>query len=121
MTTARAKGLAFVREVKKILEDLGEKVEGPFYKPMFFGGKTHAVHKDLFGVFDLLSYAPDTQTYCGHQVSVLGKKAEKVAEILGAGMQGIVWCRTLSGKKIVYRRWQVEKSEVFEIEGVGRA
>jgi hypothetical protein len=110
MTSARSKGLNFVREVKKILEYKGYRVEGPGYGVCFYGGGMKPVHKDFFGVFDLLSYRQGKVS--GHQVSTLTNKAVKVKALNEAHISGYVWCR--AGKND-YRVWWVP-ADVMETE-----
>lgn len=44
---ARKKGLSYVHEVKKLLLAMSHQVEGPGFKPAFFGGKLSVVHSDF--------------------------------------------------------------------------
>ncbi len=98
---ARAKGLAACREVKKILQERGYKIDGPSYGIAFFGGRSVAVHRDFFDCLDLISYK-DGQ-YWGHQVTDLSNKSKKIKALDEAGVQGWVWCRTKEKNKIKYR------------------
>lgn len=97
----RAKGLAACREVKKILVDMGYKVDGPSYGVAFFGGKSIPIHRDFFGVLDLISYKEEQ--YWGHQVTDLNNKSKKVKALDETGMKAWVWCRTKVKNKVVYR------------------
>lgn len=114
MTSARAKGLSYVREVKKILDSKGYRVEGPGYKPVWMGKGMRAVHSDYFGVFDLLAIRRGRIE--GHQVSTLTNKATKIKAIQEGGLCGYVWCRI---SKDDYRIWYVYQTgqveEVFEV------
>ncbi len=97
----RAKGLAACREVKKILQEMGYKVDGPSYGIAFFGGKSVPIHRDFFGVLDLITYK-DGQ-YWGHQVTDLNNKSKKVRALEEAGVKAWVWARTKENGKIKYR------------------
>lgn len=101
MSNARAKGLAACREVKKILQESGYKVEGPGYGIMFIEGKSIPVHKDYFGCLDLISYRRGEML--GHQVTDLNNKAAHLKKMEGAGIEGWVWCRTKNGRKVEWR------------------
>ncbi len=98
---ARAKGLSACREVKRILQKMGYKIDGPSYGIAFFGGRSVAVHKDFFDCLDLISYK-DGQ-YWGHQVTDLNNKSSKVRNLDKLGIKAWVWCRGKEGRKIVYR------------------
>ncbi len=98
---ARAKGLSYCREVKKILLENGYHVEGPGFAVLFFNGRSVPVHRDFFNLFDLMSYK-DGQ-FWGHQVSDIHHKSEKIKAISEAGFQGWVWSRTKEGRKVKYR------------------
>jgi len=98
---ARAKGLSACREVKKILQDRGYRVDGPAYGVAFFGGRSVPIHRDFFGVLDLITYK-DGQ-YWGHQVTDLSNKSKKIKALAEAGIQAWVWARTKEGRKIKYR------------------
>ncbi len=99
---ARAKGLASCREVKKILQDRGYLVEGPGFGVIFIPGTgAKPIHKDYFGVLDLVSYK--NGQYWGHQVTDLSNKSKKIKALEEVGIQGWVWCRTKKGRKIEYR------------------
>lgn len=91
MSGNRGKGLARVREVKQILEVSGHIVEGPGYKTMFINGKLIPVHRDFFGVFDLLEYSKDSGIY-GHQVCDYKQKLRNARKIYDAGLTGDLWC-----------------------------
>jgi len=110
----RAKGISNVREARKICEGWGHITDGPFYKSRWFSGKSNAVHTDLFGVFDFISYDPNTSQYVLHQVSVIDKKALKIKAIRAAGLIGYVWCRCKSGNKVYWRLFSISPS--FEAE-----
>lgn len=114
MPNNRAKGLIFCREVKKILEAIGHQVEGPSYTTAFFGGKTNAIHRDYFSIFDLISFFEGG--YFFHQVSALGHKSEKIKAIQAKRMPGWVWSRVSNGK-VFYRIFDVKASgDVQEAE-----
>jgi len=100
MTSSRAKGLSYCREVKKILEGIDHVVEGPGYKPLWTGKGMSAVHSDYFGVFDLISF--DGKEFLFHQVSDIGHKSDKIKSIQEKKMNGWVWCRVPS-RPISYR------------------
>ena len=111
---ARSKGLAFTREVRKILEGIGHQVEGPGYGVAFFNGQMRPVHRDYWGVFDLLSYF-EGHYFC-HQVSTPANKAVKIKAIIAKALPGWVWCRISNGK-VFYRIFDVKVSgEITEGE-----
>lgn len=111
--SSRSKGLSYVREVRRILEGMGQIVEGPGYKSAFYGGKLATVHADYFGCFDLISW--DGINFVCHQVSTLTNKAEKVKALQARQMPGWVWCRT--DKPVGYRIWQVNRiGGIYETE-----
>lgn len=87
----RQKGLLKVRQVKSILEQCGQKVEGPGYKPIWTGKAMMAVHKDFFGVFDLMSYSKDTGIR-GHQITNIADKMIHAKAIFASGLSGDLWC-----------------------------
>jgi len=88
----RRKGLAGVREVRKILEANGSRVEGPGYQPLFVK-KMIVVHRDYFGIFDLISLDVDGVLH-GHQVTTSpDHKAEKIREMIEAKVAGTVWVK----------------------------
>lgn len=91
MTSSREKGLDYSREVKKILEGIGHKVDGPFYGIAFYNGKMNSIHRDVMGVYDLLSF--DGSQLIGHQVSSDRHKSEKIKAFQRARVPGWVWCR----------------------------
>ena len=111
MSNNRAKGLSFCREVKKILEGIGHQVEGPGYGIAFYGGQMRPVHKDYWGVFDLLSYF-EGQIYC-HQISTPTNKAVKIKAIQAKNLPGWVWSRVSNGR-IFYRVFIVKNSGAVE-------
>jgi hypothetical protein len=90
---SRQKGLILVREVRKILEGMGEKVEGPGYGVAFFNDRMNPIHKDFFGVFDLMSFRPNCKKFTGHQVSTEHNKSTKIKALQDAKLPGWVWCR----------------------------
>lgn len=91
--TAREKGLQECRKVKKVLEGMGFSVEGPGYKPLFIPktGKMTVVHKDYFGIYDLLIMGKFH--IFGVQVTTdAGNRMEKVRTISeGHKPLGFVW------------------------------
>ena len=91
MINARAKGLGFCREVRKILEGMGHEVEGPGYSTAFFQSAIHPIHSDYFGLFDLISFFEGK--YYFHQVSTIENKSTKIKAIQAKRMSGWVWCR----------------------------
>lgn len=98
---ARGKGLIFVREVKKILLDKGFKVEGPGYSMLFFDGRVQGVHRDYFGVADLMSWG-DNQ-FMLHQITTISNRASHEKIITETGIPCWLWCRTEDRKN----RWRV--------------
>lgn len=101
MPNARAKGLGFCREVKKILEAMGHEVEGPGYATAFFQGATHAIHRDYFGIWDLISFYENV--YYFHQVSTIENKSTKIKSIQGKKMLGFVWIRSKKNKYKIFK------------------
>ena len=91
--TAREKGLQECRKVKKVLEGMGFAVEGPGYKPFFIPktGKMTVVHKDYFGIYDLLFMG--RFHIFGVQVTAdAGNRMEKARKLLeGHKTLGFVW------------------------------
>jgi len=109
----RAKGLQYVREVKEILYAQGCQVEGPMYKIRWIPKKgasvymekgeiiPRQVHKDFFGVFDLISFRKDLG-YIFHQVSIWEERSRKVKAILKVELRGWIWSRIKQGQRIAY-------------------
>jgi hypothetical protein len=91
MKSAREKGLEFCREVRKILEGIGHKVDGPFYGIAFYDNRMNPIHRDVMGVYDLLSF--DGEKLIGHQVSTIENKSEKIKHLQKEKLPGWVWCR----------------------------
>ena len=109
----RQKGLSNVREVKKILEGMECKVEGPTYGVAFFDGGMKPIHRDLFGIADLVAWHPDHKLRL-HQVTDLGNKARHITEIRKLGIPCWVWCKV---PRQGYRVFEVvESGEVIEAE-----
>ncbi len=71
------------------------------------------VHRDYFGVFDLLSAFEGN--YFFHQISTSSNKAVKVKAIQEKGLSGWVWTRVSNGK-VFYRIFIVSPKEVEEAE-----
>lgn len=109
---ARAKGLQRVREVKKILEGLGHQVEGPGYSVAFFGGGMKPIHRDYFGMADLVSFGDGV--FILHQVTDLTNKSKHIKMIQELGLPAWVWCR-MEGK-VGFRVFFVTENEVTEGE-----
>ena len=107
MKDHRAKGLSFCREVRKILEGMNHIVEGPGYATAFFQGAVHPIHRDYFGLFDLISFYENK--YYFHQVSTIKNKTTKIKAIQGMGMTGWVWCRVTEDNQTGY--------DIFIIDG----
>jgi hypothetical protein len=101
--TAREKGLQECRKVKKVLEKMGFAVEGPGYKPMFIPktGKMTVVHKDYFGIYDLLImgrfhiFGVQVTTDAGNRM----EKARTISE--GHKPLGFVWYPIKKGYEIL--------------------
>ena len=89
---ARQKGLQTVRRVKHYLEANGYTIEGPGYSVAFFQGSMKPIHRDYFGVFDLLSVNKD-EGIKGHQVCSIKNKARNQAKMQKAGISGYLWCK----------------------------
>lgn len=102
--TNREKGLAECRKVKKILESWGFLIEGPGYKPLFLPTtrKMTVVHKDYFGMFDLLVMCP--KGIFGIQVTTsASKEKEKIRNI----SQGFVLSPINAKRKKEYKVTQI--------------
>ncbi len=111
---ARQKGLNRVREVKKLLEGMGHTVEGPGYSVAFFGGSMKPIHRDYFGVADLISYK-DWKLQL-HQVTDLVNKAKHVKAIQGEKLSAWVWCK-IEGKS-GYRIFIVTPDSISEAQAI---
>lgn len=115
----RRKGLAGVREVKKILKANGSKVEGPGYHPLFVNKKMIVVHRDYFGIFDLISLDNEGLLH-GHQVTTSpDHRAEKIREMIAAKVAGKVWVKYPRQKKAPakWRAWYVyQDGDPMEVE-----
>ena len=109
---SRAKGLIACHEVKAILIAEGHQVDGPYFKPIWFGGKTNVVHKDIFDCADLLSFF--NGRFHLHQVSDVSHKSEKVKTIQEKGIPCWIWGRTKEGNKVMYRVWVCINGKVLE-------
>jgi hypothetical protein len=116
-TDSRGKGLAFVREVKTILQSLGHETEGPAYflihtpKVTPMGEKIIIpvqCHKDFFGIWDLISWHK-VYGVAFHQVSIYEKRQTKINEIIKKGMSGNVWGRCKQGRNVTYRTYSIDK------------
>ncbi len=103
---ARQKGLSYCREVRKIIEALGHTVEGPGYATAFFNGRMSPIHRDYFGLWDLISYYQGQ--YLFHQVSTLSNKSSKIKAITGKQMPGWIWCRV--DHPVGYRIFKVDQA-----------
>jgi len=108
MTSNRSKGLAYIREVRKILEVHGHTCEGPGYAPMWTPKGMIACHRDYFDVWDLLSFT-DTNGIHGHQVCTKDNKLRNVKKIQAVGLSGYLWVRLPGGK---YDKYWVEKDKI---------
>lgn len=107
-------GIDNCERVKKILIREGHKVDGPFSKVIFQGGRKNKVHVDLFGVFDLISYYHRITLY--HQVTTPNMKSRKVKKIRASGVTpGIVWCATLINGAPGFRRFGVNHLDSWEM------
>ncbi len=120
MTSSRAKGLSYVREVKEILKRLGHEVDGPMHKVMRLPSGFVPVHTDIFGVWDLISF--DKLGYHFHQVTTDHNRTVKIGAILDKGMSGQVWGRCKEGNRVAYRTYyvyfngQTEKLETYYLK-----
>jgi hypothetical protein len=108
---ARKKGLNYVREVRKILEAMNHQVEGPGYGVAFFAGRMLPIHRDYWGIFDLISFNGE---FHGHQVSTLSNKAVKVKAIRDKMFPGWVWCRVNKANRVGYRVFQIDSFGIVE-------
>ncbi len=110
---SRKKGLARVREVRKILEGIGHQVEGPDYSLAYFQGRMQAIHRDYFGVGDLISFFEGQ--YMLHQVTDLPNKSRHINSILEKKLPCWVWCFVSEKRKTWYRVFMVDtKGEISE-------
>jgi hypothetical protein len=102
MTTLREKGLIECRAIKKILQGMGLRVEGPGYKPLFLpGAHMTTVHKDYFDMFDLLIMG--RYHIFGIQVTANeGHKYEKAALLRNAGPPSFVFYPIKIGRRKSY-------------------
>lgn len=107
---ARSKGLQRVREVRKMLEGMGAIVEGPGYALAFYGGSMKPIHRDYFGIADLISFWHGIFTL--HQVTDLTNKSSHVKAIQEKGLSCWVWCKI--ERKLGYRIFFVTPSGVEE-------
>ena len=110
---ARAKGLQWVREVKKLLEGMGHVVEGPGYSVAFYQGRMNAIHRDYFGIADLISYHQGI--FYLHQITDLHNKSSHVKTIQASGLPCWLWCRvkgSLDHKIFFLRNGKIEEGEI---------
>ncbi len=113
MPSNRAKGMSYVREVRKILEAKGYRVEGPGQKVIYINKKPISMHKDYFDGFDLLSYR---ETYIkGHQITTIENKSSRAKKMRDLGLIGYLWCRVKGPHyRIWFIGWAEEPEEIFE-------
>jgi len=111
---ARSKGLQRVREVGKMLEGIGHQVEGPGYALAFYGGSMKPIHRDYFGIADLISFRDGI--FVLHQVTDLTNKGKHVKAIQEIGLSAWLWCK-IEGKS-GYRIFFVTPTEVTEGEAI---
>ena len=118
----RRKGLAYVHEVKNILQKKGFIVEGPMFRPLFIRGKRSVVHADFFGCFDLVSYGlhvGGTRVgYQFHQVSIDKEKSRKAKKMIEAGLPGFIWGRSIQDNKIIYNVYEVQWDELKLVNAI---
>jgi len=112
----RQKGINQVRVVKKMLEGMGSIVEGPGYSVAFYGGSMSPIHRDYFGIADLISYRDGQFTL--HQVTDLPNKAKHVKDIQKSGLPCWCWCK-IEGRT-GFRIFFVTKDSVTEGEAIMR-
>ena len=110
---SRKKGLEWVREVKKLLEGLGHQIEGPGYGVAFYRGSMKPIHRDYFGIADLISFF--NGAFFLHQVTDLSNKSTHVKAIQKAGLPCWVWCRVPT-RPISYRIFIVNGDRIEEAE-----
>lgn len=113
----RRKGLEMVKQVRKALEAMGHTVEGPGYKPLFVNGKMTVVHRDFFGVFDLISFSSKAKLR-GHQVCSLENKQRNAKKVFESGIDGDLWCY-VKGTKGFTRYWVYSDNGEMRIEWLG--
>ncbi len=111
----RQKGLHRVREVKKMLEGLGHVCEGPGYSIAFFDGQMRPIHRDYFGVGDLISYHEGQ--FILHQVTDLSHKSKHLKAIQNKGLIAWLWCK-IDQHRIGYRIFKVSQNSIEETEAV---
>lgn len=102
---SRSKGLKYVGEVKAILKRFGHETEGPAHNLMRLPSGFVPVHRDYFGIWDLISF--DKLGYHFHQVTTDHNRAVKIGAILQKGMSGQVWGRCKEGNRVAYRTYYV--------------
>ncbi len=110
----RQKGLQRVREVRKMLEGMGHKVEGPGYGVAFFGGSMRPIHRDFFGIADLMS--SHDGVFHLHQVTDLKNKSKHVKAIQDGGLSAWLWCK-IEGK-FGYRIFIVTPDSISEAQAI---
>ena len=115
---SRKKGLQSVNKVKKILQDRGEKVEGPGYKVIWLPSGPQVVHCDYFGLFDLLSIPP-MGVIRGHAVCSMANKKRNAKKILDGDYFGDLWAEDEGkfNRYHVYRDIEGDHIELVE-EGI---
>lgn len=128
----RKKGLNYVGEIKGILKQLGHETEGPGYSVMRIPERKQIpgeriseiplkmiqVHKDYFGVFDLISFKEGVG-YFFHQGSILEERSRKIKAIVEKKMQGWVWGRFKQNRRVGYKIFSVEANgEVKEYPAI---
>jgi hypothetical protein len=127
----RKKGLEYVREGREILRRDGFVTEGPGYQvirvfpkettwmPMGERKKLKPqaiqVHKDYFGVFDLITFRED-RGFEFHQFSILEEKSRKIRDIQGSGMPGWFWGRFEEGRRVGFKRFFIRDGKIEEDE-----
>jgi hypothetical protein len=97
-----------------MLEGMGAVVEGRGYALAFYGGSMKPIHRDYFGIADLISFRDGIFTL--HQVTDLTNKGKHVKAIQEKGLSAWLWCK-VEGKS-GYRIFFVFPHEVTEGEAV---
>ena len=136
MKNTRQKGLSFCREVHKILEGIGHQVDGPFYGVAFYDNSMRPIHRDIFGIYDLISFYEGK--LIGHQVSTEANKSTKIKEIQKTNFPCWIWSRfhnedqgtgfevtiiigggiIIEEKEMIYGLWRRPKVTKIERDGL---
>lgn len=105
-------------EVKELLEKVGYRMDGPFYKVQFVGRRMRKVHNDIFGCYDLISMNSEGHLML-HQVTSSNMKSNKEKKIRTLGGEGALWTYDLDKDKEDFRIFRVfpHKTTEFKLKG----